>query len=99
MAENKLVGSLVLRTYDIAPNTNTLSTIAAGPPIVYNDLDNPFGSSFANGAYVVWKNVNIRACIEEIYSKYNKFNLKMTSAQIRQNQEAATTDAHFVVFN
>ena len=101
MAENKLGGSLVLRTYDIAPNTNTLSTITAGPPIVYNDLDNPLGSSFANGAYIVWKNVNIRTCIGELYSKYNKFNLKMTSAQIRHNNATvatATTDAHFVVF-
>ena len=75
MAENRLVGSLVLRTYDIAPNTNTLSTITAGP--TYVDLDNPLGSSFANGAYIVWKNVNIRTCIGELYSKYNKFNLKM----------------------
>ena len=34
MAENRLVGSLVLRTYDISPNSNTLSTITANPTYV-----------------------------------------------------------------
>ena len=99
MEDNKIVGSLVLRTYDIAPSTQTFSTITAGP--TYVDFDNAFGSSFANGAYIVWKNVNIRTCIGELYSKYNKFNFKMTSAQIRHNNATvptATTDAHFVVF-
>ena len=55
MAENRLVGSLILRTIDIDSTSNTLSTITTGPPVVYNNLDNTFGSSFANGALVVWK--------------------------------------------
>ena len=97
MAENKIVGSLVLRTYDIAPNTNTLSTITAGP--TYVDLDNPFGSSFANGAYIVWKNVNIRTCIGELYNNYKKFNLKMTSAQIRYNDSTGPiANSDFVIY-
>ena len=95
MAENRLVGSLVLRTFDIDSTTSTLSTITAGP--TYVDFDNTFGSSFANGAFIVWKNVNIRTCIGELYNNYKKFNLKMTSAQIRHNPAANTTDDHFVV--
>ena len=47
MAENRLVGSLVLRTFDIDSTGNTLSTIGAGP--TYVDLDKSFGSSLDNG--------------------------------------------------
>ena len=34
MAENRLVGSLVLRTFDIDSTSNTLSTITPGTPPV-----------------------------------------------------------------
>ena len=96
MAENRLVGSLILRTFDIDSTSNTLSTIGAGP--TYVDLDNPFGSSLANGALVVWKNVNIRACMGELYNKHKRFNLKMTGAQIRANTATTIYDGHFVVY-
>ena len=102
MSENKLVGSLVLRTIDIDSTGSSLNTITAGPPIVYNDLDNPFGSSFANGGFVVWKNVNIRACMGELYYKYKRFNLKMTGVQLRHIPSTSggvtTADAQFVVY-
>ena len=47
MAENRLVGSLILRTFDIDSTSNTLSTIGAEP--VCDDFDNTFGSYLANG--------------------------------------------------
>ena len=98
MAENRLVGSLILRTFDIDSTSNTLSTITTGPPVVYNNLDNTFGSSLANGASVVWKNVNIRACMGELYDKHKRFNLKMTGVQLRHNTTSSVFDANFLVY-
>jgi hypothetical protein len=49
MLENKLVGSLVLRTIDIAPST--YATCSAANAI----LDNDFGIIAANGCVVTWK--------------------------------------------
>ena len=98
MAENRLVGSLILRTFDIDSTSNTLSTITTGPPVVYNNLDNTFGSSFANGALVVWKNVNIRACMGELYNKHKRFNLKMTGAQLRANTATTIYDGSYLVY-
>ena len=98
MAKNRLVGSLILRTFNIDSTSNTLSTIKTSPPVVYNDFDNSFGSSLANGALVVWKNVNIRACMGELYNKHKRFNLKLTAAQLRANTTIATGDAHFLLY-
>ena len=98
MAENRLVGSLILRTFDIDSTSNALSTITTGPPAVYNDLDNTFGTSLANGALVVSKNVNIRACMGELYNKYKRFNLKLTAVQLRHNNATSIFDANFLVY-
>ena len=98
MSENRLVNSLILRTFDIDSTSNTLSTITTGPTVVYNNLDNSFDSSFANGALIVWKNVNIRACMGELYDKHKRFNLKMTGAQLRQNTTTSVFDANFLVY-
>ena len=54
MSENKLVGSLVLRTIDI-DLTKAQPCIAAG--ITY---DNEYGTTTANGGFVTWKKVNIK---------------------------------------
>ena len=89
---------MILRTFDIDSTSNTLSTITTGPPVVYNDLDNSFGSSLANGALVVWKNVNIRACMGELYDKHKRFNLKMTGIQLRHNTTSSIFDANFLVY-
>jgi len=78
MAENKLVGSLVLRTIDIDPSTER--------PIFYSNslsIENEYGIYAANSAVITWKNVNIRTCLGELYYKYDKFNLKLTAVQIR----------------
>ena len=56
MSENKLVGSLVLRTIDIAPSTVATCT---GTGVI---IDNDFGYIAANGGFVTWKNVNFRTC-------------------------------------
>ena len=93
MAENKLVGSLILRTIDIDPTRNRTT---ANLDQAYN---NDYGITDANGCYVIWKNVNIRTCIGELYNKYDKYNLKMTSIQVRHNgTTSATEDAHIVVY-
>ena len=100
MAENKLVGSLVLRTIDIDParkNPSTLTTNSgeSGP------FDNTFGSVTALGCVVTWKNVNIRACLGGLYNKYNTFSLKLTSVQSRHNELISNNtlaDAQFVIY-
>ena len=69
MAENKLVGSLILRTIDIDPTKTRLFAVGVG-------YDNQYGTTDANGCYVLWKNVNIRTCLGELYNKYDKYNLK-----------------------
>ena len=94
MAENKLVGSLILRTIDIEPTRAFPTTITSGP----NPFNNDYGTMTANGGLVTWKNVNIRTCLGELYRKYNRFNLKMTAAQIRHNTVAAVADAQFLVY-
>ena len=92
MTENKLVGSLVLRTIDIEP-TRTRPT-----PSSNQAVDNDFGICDANGAYITWKNVNISDCLGELYKNYNRFNLKMAAAQIGQNTAAALADAQTLVY-
>jgi hypothetical protein len=91
MSENKLVGSLVLRTIDIDP------TRAEPLANVGLTFDNDYGTFTANSCVVTWKNVNIRTCLGELYRKYNRFNLKVTAAQIRSNG-IATTDSQFIIY-
>jgi hypothetical protein len=100
MSENKLVGSLVLRTIDIDPTkVSTVITAAAGT--VPEAVDNTYGNITALGAVVTWRRVNIRTCLGGLYNKYNTFNLKLTSAQIRQNQLTTNGDlfdAQYVIY-
>ena len=102
MSENKLVGSLVLRTIDI-DSTRPYPTAVPDPntnPITYsntNPVDNTSGTCTANGGVITWKNVNIRSCIGESYYKYNKFNLKLTAAQLRHNG-TIIADAQFLIY-
>ena len=92
MAENKLVGSLILRTIDIDPTR-------VRPVATNQSISNDYGICDANGCLVIWKNVNIRTCLGELYNKYDKYNLKMTSIQVRNNGSTGpTADCHFVVY-
>ena len=92
MAENKLVGSLILRTIDIEPTR-------VRPVPANQSLSNDYGICDANGCYVLWKNVNIRTCLGELYNKYDKYNLKMTSFQVRLNANTGGgTDEQFVLY-
>jgi hypothetical protein len=95
MSENKLVGSLILRTIDIDRTKNAPTTIVSTVPTPF---ENDYGLCTANGGVITWKNVNIRTCLGELYRKYDRFNLKMTAAQIRHNTVAAVTDAQFLVY-
>ena len=95
MSENKLVGSLILRTIDIDPTRGAPTTIVATVPTPF---DNDYGTCTGNGGVITWKNVNIRTCLGELYRKYDRFNLKMTAAQIRHNTVATVTDAQFLVY-
>jgi hypothetical protein len=91
MSENKLVGSLVLRTIDIDPTrAEPLTDIGL-------TFDNNFGTFTANACVVTWKNVNIRTCLGALYKKYNRFNLKVTAAQIRHNG-IPTTDSQLIIY-
>ena len=65
MAENKMVGSLVLKTIDIDP-TRVIPT-QNSPNMV---LSNDFGLCDANGSFITWRNVNIRECLGGLYHKY-----------------------------
>jgi hypothetical protein len=90
MSENKLIGSLVLRTIDIEPSRNT-------PIINTTELfENEYGIYAANGGVATWKNVNLRTCLGELYYKYNRFNLKLTSVQFRQSGSSLNT--HSVIY-
>ena len=92
MAENKLVGSLILRTIDIEPTR-------VRPVPASQSFSNDYGICNANGCFVLWKNDNIRTCLGELYNKYDKYNLQMTSFQVRQNTTTGpTVDSHFVVY-
>ena len=91
MSENKLVGSLVLRTIDIDPTRAAPCTAAT---FTY---DNEYGTTTANGCFVTWKNVNIKCCIGELYNKYDKFNLKLTAVQLRHST-VTVTDAQFMIY-
>ena len=92
MTENKYVGSLILRTIDIEPTRDR-------PVATNQSISNDYGICDANGCYVIWKNVNIRTCLGKLYNKYDKYNLKMTSIQIRHNAlNSQTFDCHFVVY-
>ena len=91
MSENKLIRLLVLRTVDIVPS-------AAAPCVaLLTAVDNDYGTCTANCCVITWKNVNIRTCLGELYNKYNRFNLKMTAAQIRHNTAGATVDSQFMI--
>ena len=93
MADNKYVGSFILRTIDIEP---TRDRPTAGSNLAYN---NDYGITDANSCFVLWKNVNIRTCLGELYNKYDKYNLKMTSFQVRLNASTGpTTDEQFVLY-
>ena len=96
MSENKLVGSLVLRTIDIDP-VRFLPCAATSPGVPGTIIDTDIGLCAANGCYVTWKNVNIRCCIGELYKKYDRFNLKMTAVQIRHGL-VALADAQFMIY-
>ena len=100
MSENKLVGSLVLRTIDIDSTRPYPTALLTTPPSTYtntNPVDNTSGTCTANGGVITWKNVNIRSCIGESYYKYNKFNLKLTAAQLRHNG-IIIADAQFLIY-
>ena len=102
MSENKLVGSLVLRTIDIDP-TKVCTVITAAAGTVPEAVDDTFGSITALGGVVTWKRVNIRSCLGGLYNKYNTFNLKLTAAQMRHNGLSNGTiqtifDAQFIVY-
>jgi len=87
MSENKLVGSLVLRTIDL----DTTQTDTTG-------MDEINGLCTASGGYVIWRNVNIRTCLGELYKNYDRFNLKLIAGQIRHNANAAAEDAQFIIY-
>lgn len=79
MSENKLIGSLVLRTIDIDP-TRIFPVGENNPP-----FSNDYGNISATGQVVTWKNINLRTCLGELYYKYDRFNLKLTAVQTRHS--------------
>ena len=98
MAENKLVGSLVLRTIDIANNQDAPCLRNTQNNAIFDIIDNQWGRCEANGCVVTWRNVNLRMCLGELYNKYKKFNLKLVSAQVRQYLNPASLDVHFIIY-
>ena len=92
MSENKLIGSLVLRTIDIDPTRFVpISSLGAAP------FENEFGILAANGAVATWKNINLRTCLGELYYKYDRFNLKLTAVQSRHST-ITLSDAQFMIY-
>ena len=91
MSENKLIGSLVLRTIDIEPTNRSPC------PTTNSTTDNDYGFCTANSQLITWKNVNIRNCLGGLYQKYDSFNLKLTAVQFRHNN-VASTDFQFMIY-
>jgi hypothetical protein len=92
MSENKLVGSLVLRTIDIEPTRANPNQINNNTP-----FENEFGIYAANGGVITWKNINLRTCLGELYYKYHRFNLKLTAVSLR-NSLQQINDAEMVIY-
>ena len=92
MSENKLVGSLVLRTIDIEPTR-------INPNLNTNEapFENQFGIFAANSGVATWKNINLRTCLGELYYKYDRFNLKLTVVQLRHSTNGLP-DTHMMVY-
>ncbi|RYY43523.1 MAG: hypothetical protein EOO06_19580 [Chitinophagaceae bacterium] len=55
--------NLVLRTFDI-------NTVLA-------DADNSIGTMSGNGAYLTWKNINLRYLLGDMWDKYEYFNIEL----------------------
>jgi hypothetical protein len=92
MSENKLIGSLVLRTIDIDPTRIIPISNNNFPP-----FDNEFGIFAANGNVATWKNINLRTCLGELYYKYDRFNLKLTAVQSRHST-ISVADTQFMIY-
>ena len=56
MSENKLIGSLVLRTIDIDPSRTSPCTTSSFT------FENKYGICMANGCVITWEHVKIRTC-------------------------------------
>jgi hypothetical protein len=62
---------LVLRTIDI-------QMYGGGAyDATLNNVDNEFGTIQSRGQYLVWKNINIKALLGELWDKYTMFNLSL----------------------
>lgn len=65
--------NFTLRTFDILPQNQIL-----------NNTDNNIGSIFGNGAYLLWKNVNLMDIIgSDMWNKYDNFNLNLKTYGFR----------------
>lgn len=69
--------ALTLRTFDINSAANNSVTTVNVP------IDNNVGTITANGQVMIWKNVNLRMLLGDMYEKYDKFNIVLTSLMVR----------------
>ena len=88
MSNSKETASLVLRTSDIFTDDITTANLNL-------IINNQVGSIAQNGQYIVFKNVNPKLLLGDMYDKFTKFNLNLSSystrAPISQNLESDMT--------
>jgi hypothetical protein len=74
----KETASLVLRSYDINP---------VAVPV---GVDNNYGTITANTQVLIFKSVNLKVILGDLYDKYDRFNLSLTSVMVRSTGIAIT---------
>jgi hypothetical protein len=85
MSVNIECASLVLRTFDIVNNANIPISVLG------NEVDNTFGFITANSQVITWKNVNMSAVMGDLYDKYDRFNLILSSVNVTNTGSIAAS--------
>jgi len=83
MSDSKETASLCLRTYDI-PLTPIQTPV---------DTDTIYGILSNNNQLTTWRNVNMKSVLGDLYYKYEKFNLTLTSVMVRHIVATPIVDA------
>ncbi|RYE59307.1 MAG: hypothetical protein EOP48_01325 [Sphingobacteriales bacterium] len=79
--------SLLLKTTD--------TQMADGQPYAaaLTDFSTSRGSATCNGQYLVWKNVDMRAVLGNLYDKYDAFNMKVSAVNYSTSTATLTQES------
>jgi hypothetical protein len=86
-SNTKETASLILRTTDIYDGALTNQTINVD--LINNDI----GQIIEDGAKIIWRNINPKLLLGDMYEKYTKFNLNLCSFSARKLNADLTDNA------